>query len=368
MVGVIVLLLWLVLIPLVVGGITATVVDGRRGSLPFLWITGQLILWAGFQFVCVPLILKEKRFFTDFTKPIDAENPLLSLGTLYLAVAAVLVCLGLIQHLRCLRRNKISYRVISGVSKENGKWYLVLWCVFWVLLLFQMFQAVFMTYGDGDDAFYVAVSTIAEESNTMYQKLPYTGGSTGLDIRHGLAPFPIWIAFLARISGVPTVTVAHVAAPLMLIPMTYGIYYLIGGKVCQKHSEKLPLFLVLTELLVLFGDYSLYSVENFMIARSRQGKAALGSIVIPATIYLFLLILERLQENRKVALRLWLLLLCCIFTGCMCSTLGAVLLCMITGVTGICAAVSYKKWRILIPMALCCVPAVCYAILYVLAE
>ena len=368
MVSVIVLLLWLLLIPTIVGGIMATIVDMRKNELPFLWITGQLILWAGFQFVCVPLILREQPLYTDFTKPINAENPLLSLETLYLAVTAVLVCLGSIQLVRCLRKSKVSYRVISGASKVRGKWYHVLWAFVWLLLLFQMFQAVFMTYGDGDDAFYVAVSTIAEESNTMYQKLPYTGGTTGLDIRHGLAPFPIWIAFLARISGVPAVTVAHVAVPLMLIPMTYGIYYLIGGKICQKNSEKLPLFLVLTELLVLFGDYSLYSVENFMIARSRQGKAALGSIVIPATVYLFLLILERVQENRKVELLLWGLLLCCVFTGCMCSTLGAVLLCMITGVTGVCAAVSYKRWRILIPMALCCVPAVCYAIIYVMAE
>ncbi len=354
MVGIIVLLLWLLVIPTIVGGIAAAVVDTRKSSPAFLWITGQMILWAGFQLICVPLILK--------------WQPFSALVVLYLAVTAVLVCLGLVLHLKCRRKGRSSYRVIEGSSEKRGKWYTVLWGVFWLLLLFQMFQAVFMTYGDGDDAFYVAVSTIAEESNTMYQKLPYTGGSTGLDIRHGLAPFPIWIAFLARISGIPTVTVAHVAVPLMLIPMTYGIYYLIGGKICQKHSEKLPLFLVLTELLVLFGDYSLYSVENFMIARSRQGKAALGSIVIPVAVYLFLLILERVQDNRRVEWILWLLLLCCVFTGCLCSTLGAVLLCMITGVTGICAAVCYKRWRILIPMALSCIPAVCYAIIYVLAE
>ena len=354
MVDMIVLLLWLLVIPIIVGGITATVVDTRKNNLPFLWITGQMILWAGFQFVCVPLILKGQPFST--------------LVTLYSVVTAVLACIGLIQSMKCLRKSKSPFHVIAGSSKVRGKWYLLLWGMFWLLLLFQLFQAVFMTYGDGDDAFYVAVSTIAEESNTMYQKLPYTGGTTGLDIRHGLAPFPIWIAFLARISGIPAVTVAHVAVPLMLIPMTYGIYYLIGCKICQKHSEKLPLFLVLTQLLVLFGDYSLYSVENFMIARSRQGKAALGSIVIPIVVYLFLLIMERVQENRRIEFRLWLLLLCSVFTGCMCSTLGAVLLCMITGVTGICAAVCYKKWRILIPMALCCIPAVCYAIIYVLAE
>ncbi len=368
MVGAMILLLWLFLIPTIVGGIAAVFVDKGKDSLLLSWITGQMMLWALFQLISVPLILKGSRFYTDFSRPIDADNPVFTVVTLYLAAAAVLVLLGFLFSLRHLRRHTMRVKVVRGYDEGKGKWFRVLWVLFWLLLLFQMFQAVWMTYGDGDDAFYVAVSTIAEESNTMYQKLPYTGGSTGLDIRHGLAPFPIWIAFLARMSGIPSVIVAHVAVPLMLIPMTYGIYYLIGTKLCRNRSEKLPLFLVLTELLVLFGDYSFYSVENFMIARSRQGKAALGSIVIPMTVYLFLLILERIQENRKVECVLWLLLLCCVFTGCMCSTMGAVLLCMVTGVTGICAAVCYKKWNLLIPMALCCIPAVCYAVIYLLAE
>ncbi len=368
MIGVFILLLWFTLIPIVVGGIARAGADDNKSNPVFLWVSGQMILWAVFQFISVPLIIKGGRLYTDLGSPIGSENPLLTVTTLYLAATAVLVSAGLFLTVRALRGRKGTLRMVSSTHEISGKWYFILWGLFAMLLMFQMVQAVRMTYGDGDDAFYVAVSTLAQESNTMYQKLPYTGGSTGLDIRHGLAPFPIWIAFLAKISGISTMTVAHVAVPLMLIPMTYGIYFLIGQKICHKNREKLPLFLVFTQLLVLFGDYSLYSVENFMIARSRQGKAALGSIVIPMTIYLFVLILERIQDNRRAGLILWLLLLCCVFTGCMCSTLGAVLLCMVTGITGACAAVCYKKWRILIPMALCCIPAVCYAVIYLLAE
>ncbi len=368
MTGVLVLLLWLTLIPIIVGSIAGAGVDRHKNNPVFLWVSGQMILWAVFQFVSVPLILKGGRLFTDFASPINGENPLLSVTTLYLVAVFLLVITGVVLYFWRWHKRKSAFRLVRSSEEGGKKWYTLLWIVFALLLLFQMVQAVRMTYGDGDDAFYVAVSTLAEESNSMYQKLPYTGGSTGLDIRHGLAPFPIWIAFLSRISGILPVTVAHVAVPLALIPMTYGIYYLIGERICHKNREKLPLFLIFTELLVLFGDYSLYTVENFMIARSRQGKAALGSIVIPVTIYLFLLILEKVQENSKAGLMLWLLLLSCVFTGCMCSTLGAVLLCMVIGVTGACAAVCYKKWKILIPMALCCIPAVCYAAIYLLAE
>ena len=53
-------------------------------------------------------------------------------------------------------------------------------------------------------------------------------------------------------------------------------------------------------------------------------------------------------------------------TGCLCSTLGALLVCMLIGVTGLCAAVCYKKWKFLFPMAACCVPCVVYAGLYLI--
>ncbi|MBQ8230370.1 MAG: hypothetical protein IJZ34_00360 [Lachnospiraceae bacterium] len=367
MVGAIILFLWLFMIPTLVGNIAAAGVDKKEKNLPFLWITGQMLLWAVFQLIAVPLVLTGKPFSTHFKEAISRENPLWTVVTLYLAAAVVLAAAGILFSCRRLRKRKMAFKVIRGFDNK-GKWYCILWLFFWLLLIFQMVQAVRMTYADGDDAFYVAVATIAEESNYMYQKLPYTGGTTGLDGRHGLAPFPIWIAFLARISGVPVVTTAHVAVPLALIPMTYGIYYLIGRKICARRNEKLPLFLVLTEILVLFGDYSFYSVENFMIARSRQGKAALGSIIIPMMFFLFLIILERIQENKKVELIWWMLLTAVIMSGCLCSTLGAMLLCMLTGVVGICASVVYRRMKLLVPMALCCIPAVVYAVLYLLLE
>lgn len=351
MISILILAVWLFFLPTAVGGIAAASVDKRTKNLPFLWITGQIILWAVFQLICVPFVLLEKKFS--------------SVVLLYGCTSVFLAAAGLFMILWKLRSEKRGFNVIEGKREARGKWYYVLWAVFALLMVFQLVQAVRMTYGDGDDAYYVAVSTLAQESNQMYLKLPYTGGTTALDARHGLAPFPIWIAFLARISGMRTVSVAHVAVPLMLIPMTYGIYYLIGKKICgRKNREKLPLFLVFTQLLVLFGDYSLYTAENFMIARSRQGKAALGNIILPVMIFLLLTLLERIQENQKVEWFWWLLLVSSVTAGCLCSTLGALLVCMLSGVAGVCGAVCYKRWKILIPMALSCLPAVVYAMIY----
>lgn len=346
--------LLLLAVPTVVGSMFWGNVDKDMGSPVFWWISGQIFLWACFQWMCVPMILLE----LDFGYVVAGYSAILGLMTLFSVVLAV-------KRVKKVKEGKAAFAVewIRGFDRrrfaEN-----VFWLVFWALLAFQLVQAVRMTYRDGDDAFFVAVSSITRDARTMYRKLPYTGYATELDIRHGLAPFPVWIAYLAEAAGIQTVSMAHVVAPVMLIPMTYGVFYLMGRVLLREKKEGLPLFLIFTELLVLFGDYSFYTVENFMLARSRQGKAALGSIVIPMLMLLLLLLLKRLQEGEEISLRYYVLLAAAGTAGCLCSTMGAMLCCMLVGVAGLCAAVAYRRWRLLLPMALCCLPNVCYAVFY----
>lgn len=349
-----ILFFWLLAMPMLTGGIWSlqkNELNKGRSRIIYMWVSGQFLLWAVFWTLCVPCILLE----LDFSYVVYG----------YLFVSAVLALGGIFFSFRKIKEGERSgFRLLQGGKGEKGKY--VFWILFAGLLLFQLIQAVRMTYGDGDDAYYVAVSSITENADIMYRKLAYTGGSTGLDIRHGLAPFPVWIAFLAKISGVRTVSVAHVAVPMILIPMTYMIFYLLGKKLFAGKEQRIPLFLVFTELLVIFGDTSFYTVENFMIARSRQGKAALGSIVIPMLFVLLYLLLSRLEDQKKCGAAYWGLLLCVMVTGCLCSTMGALLCCLLVAVAGVCGAVVYRSYRILLPLALCCIPCVLCAVLYAL--
>ena len=339
----------LLAVPYWVGQIFADVNKGSKKP-PFLWISGQMLLWAGFQLLCVPVILRKGSF-----------GQVVLFFSMY---TAMLLLLATVLFFR--RKKKQTLRVLAGQKTEKSRGCYLAWGLFWGLLAFQLMMAVVMTYADGDDSYYVAMSGMAVDSNVMYQKIPYTGWPTELDVRHGLAPFPIWIAYLSEVTGIRTVCVAHIAVPLALIPMTYGIYYLLADRLFAKRRESIPVFLIFTEILVLFGDYSFYSVENFMLARSRQGKAALGSIVIPMLILLLLLLMEKLQEQQRTVPGDWILLASILITGCLCSTLGALLTCMLVGITGLCAAFCYRRWRFLIPMAACCIPCVIYAGIYLL--
>lgn len=348
-------LLWLavllVAVPVWVGNCFINV-DKPYGNAVFLWISGQMLLWAGFQVICVPVILLEGRLW------------MVTLG--YSVYILALLLWATILRLRRPRRLK------PLAAEKAEKPVILLWVIFGILLLVQLVLAVVMVYNDGDDAYYVAISAAAEESGKMYQKIPYTGMVTELDVRHGLAPFPIWIAWLSAMTGIHTAIVAKTLLPVTLISMTYGIFYLWGKRILftgngeTRKDWLLPAFLICTEVLVLFGDYSFYTVENFMIARSRQGKAALGSILIPMIFFLLLLLFRKIQEQQKLSLGFWILL-CAVMTACcLTSTMGALLACMLVWAAGLCGAVAYKKWKILLALAACCIPCIVYAGMYLL--
>ena len=65
---------------------------------------------------------------------------------------------------------------------------------------------------------------------------------------------------------------------------------------------------------------------------------------------------------------MYLLLGAAAVSACLCSTLGALIVCMGVGIVGILGAVSYKRPGVLAPMALSCLPCVCYALLYLFLE
>ena len=345
--------LWLFSIPLGMGAIPAVFVDKKHYSPGFMWTTGYILMWAMFQVICVPFILTETVYAGRFPQVVAV------FGTVSGLFAVAGVALWTIRYKKGIL-GKFEKGPVSGKSGKE----VVFWVLCILLIGLQLVLSVAMNYADGDDAFYVAVSSLTEDKNTMYKANPYSVGNTDLNMRHGLAPFPIWITFLARISGAHTTVVAQTVVSTILILLTYVLFAQIGKILFAEKKEGLPLFLSFTALLVIFGDYSIYTVENFMIARSRQGKAALGNIIIPMVIFLFLLLFERIRREQKIELMLWVLLTATVTAACLCSTLGTFLMCLFLGVIGLCAGIVYRKWSLIWKTAICCLPALVFAALY----
>lgn len=245
------------------------------------------------------------------------------------------------------------------------------WLLFFVLVGFQLYRAAAYTSFDGDDAYYVVESLIAQQADVMYRILPYTGGSTGLDVRHVLAVFPMWVAFISVKSGIHATIVSHVVMPLVLIPLTYLVYYEIGNALFGKRSdgkqgrENLPVFMILMCMFQIFGNVSIYTNETFFLTRTWQGKAVAGSLVIPAFIWLFLLIFDGVKKDKRTDAGLWILLVCVNMTAGICSSIAVFIASILIAVTAFCLMLVERDFKVLLKIGAACIPNIIYMGIYV---
>ena len=65
-IGFFVLIVWLLVIPLCIGGIPAAFVDKQGKSPAFMCIAGYMLMWAVFQVICVPCVLLENNMTVCF--------------------------------------------------------------------------------------------------------------------------------------------------------------------------------------------------------------------------------------------------------------------------------------------------------------
>lgn len=344
----------------------------KKGTrLPFCWISGQVLIWAGFQCICVPAILLGGSFR-------EMERVFFCYVGVLALLAAVLALLRRrkdvtvqSQERERSEKEKQPYREADpgrepGAGKNRAG--AVLWAAFALLLGLQLFLLCFLSYNEGDDAYYVAVAAAVNPAGRMYVVHPYTGSATELDARHALAPLPMWVSVMSEISGLPAAAAAHVALPLILVPMTYCLYYLLGKKlVGAKSGEKaweMPLFMCFTALLVLFGGYSNFTAENFLLVRGAQGKSVLANLIIPFLVYLLFCLMEKLDRGEKTGLLSWILIGAVMAAGCLCSTLGCLLVCMLLGISVVLAGLVYHSWRTLAGAVFCMVLPFLFACLY----
>lgn len=412
MTAIISLLFWLVVIPFCIGMIPANFISSVRRSPGLLLLAGYFGMWALFEVAAVPAVLWVEY---DNFKTASAAFTVLAL----LCAAA-----GLWLMYRNHRAGKPG--LVMGRSGEHGlfggteniydanvrtagglrgrvtafmrhlspaEW--IEWILFFALLGFQLYKAVAFASFDGDDAYYVVESLIAQESDVMYRILPYTGRPTDLDVRHALAVFPMWVAFVSVRAGMHATIVSHVVMPLALIPLTYLLYFeigrlLFGGQMqsigWQKgiggsrekdsgvfHRENLPVFMIIMGMFQIFGNVSIYTNETFFLTRTWQGKSLAGSLVIPALLWVFLMLYEgdakkndmHVTKSRTDA-GIWLLFVLINMTAGVCSSIAVFLICILTAVTAFCLAVVQRDIKIIFKMGAACVPNVIYMGIYVI--
>ena len=391
----IILILWLLLVPTLIGIIPASILPERRRSWAVTFIAGYLLSLAVFELIAIPcmLLITYSAFSTCVKIYLGAEILLASIG---LFIGIVLIRKKKQEDLASGELNSLTYRgikhrleaVFPGEQHVLAEDYMdprgdvygrriryslegkILWCVFGALVLFQLIMAFTFASFDGDDAYYVVESVLAVQTDTMNTILPYTGGSTTLDYRHALAVITMWIAFVAKISGVHATILAHTLLPLFLIPFTYIIYIEIGRMLFRRDPNKLPMFMIIMAVFQMFGHTSISTAETFFLTRTWQGKSMLANVAIPLILWLFLWIGEDLEREDRQNLSNankfapWMLMILVNMASGIFSSMGVMLGGILIGACTLVLMIRYKKISLIGMAAITCIPNVICLLLY----
>ncbi len=339
------LILVLVAAPFCIGLLPVQAMEKEKRSPAAVLVAGYLCMMALFQLLAVPVILKSSHGYE-------------LLVTVYSLALGLLAAAGLLAAFRQYSRGDGSF--FLGRPEWPGRSGLILWLLFFGLLAFQLIMNFSHAPFDGDDAYYVAHSVAAQQTGTMYRILPYTGRSTSLDLRHALAPLPVWEAYLAGVTGIHATIMAHTVLQAVFTCLSYLVYYLIGRRLCRQ-EEQLPAFMIFMGILQLWGNTSLNTTATFFLMRTWQGKAVVGNLVIPCIFWLLLWIFDGKRERKA---GLWILLFLTNTVAALCTSMGCFFAALLLGVTGLVVAACKRSWKVLLQLALTALPCVVYVLLY----
>lgn len=368
------LILWLILIPFCMGLLPAMLMKKEDRTPGCIFVSGYLVMFALFELIGIPIAITV--IYHSFSL----------LSNIFAAAALLLSALGVVAALKKHKKGD----GLMPVNRESLKAYhledKLYFLIFFLLVGFQLYMVFTRASFDGDDAYYGVQGLIAQQKDTIYRINPYTGRSAPLDTRHVMALIPVWEAFIGRMSGIHATIIAHSVAPLVLLPLTYLVYFRIGKKLFSGKKQGmlrgknemfpgmqslLPVFMIIMALFQIFGNVSIYTNETFLLTRTWQGKSVAGNFMIPAVFWIFLCLFEQKdREEGDVKVpdqKVFYLLLACLNLAAGISSSLAVLLCsLLTAGLGVLFAIRERKFSILIKAGLTCVPGALYVLTYLI--
>lgn len=230
-----------------------------------------------------------------------------------------------------------------------------------LLILLQAYVYVEYEHFDDDDSFFVATATTAVENNNLYVQSAYTGEVYGkLPTRYILSPFCIYFAVMTKLTGIHATIYAHLYLPVILLVFVYLIYYL-WGKEFFNNSKSVGVFLFFICLMDIFGNYSEFTTQSFLLLRLWQGKAVLAAGIIPFIIYICYRMTK--EENQNIFL-IGLLMTCS--TACLVSSMGIFLAPVAIGGWALVDLIRTKRIKKTILYLGCCLPCVICGMIYII--
>ena len=297
----------------------------------------------------------------------------------------------------------------EGISAES----VIIWAIVIVMTIVMLVCMERSVIFDGDDAYYVAQSLATWKNGTMYSVNPYNGRAAAIDMRHAMAVFPMWIAYVGKMCGVHTTILCHTILPLVLIPLALMVfgdmgYLLLGGNKdlsntvaagkasgssksvdMAQNRRYLPYYMLFITIMLMFGRVSIYTAETFLISRTWQGKAVTAGIMIPMTFLALMVVYEVCGGNgtgkdilvditinmpsdptvdpsqKRVQIPFeWIFLALINASAGIFSSLAVELISLLIATGGVVMGIRNRSIKTVIKTWVCCIPGFIYMMLY----
>ena len=348
------LFFWLLLVPVAIG--TAPISFNQTMSKSFggALVRGYIVLLALLEFVGIPIVL-----FMN-------EGAYMAFCIVFGAVLLLLATFGAYSNRKALLKISVSEKIkacINSIFKLGWEERLYLALVI-VVVFAQMLMSLKYASYDADDFYYNSEALSAQAFGTLYRIDSSTGHNMPLDFRHAMALFPIFQSFIGTVTGLHVAVVSHTVMPLLLIPLSYVLIYLISVVLFPEKRELRLIFTLLIAIFRIFGNVSYFTAETFFLIRTWQGKALAGNFILPAVIYFYLKYYSEKAETKGALLLLALLVLA---SGSS-SSLAVLLVCGLSALLSLLFFImdkDFKKFlRFLIPL----IPGVIYMLIYIVGR
>lgn len=247
------------------------------------------------------------------------------------------------------------------LKKDNLENYVVAIAVI-ALVAFQVIFVTLHVHEDLDDAWYVGTAVISYFTDTLNLLSPYTGEVLyGFSADRVLSPWPIFCAMLGKLSFTHPAIIMHTFIPIIMIPLCYMVYYLLGKEIFKQNINKTLWLLLFVCLLNIYGNWSIRSTSTFLLFRIWQGKAILSNCIIPLIICVFIYLVEDI-ENKKLY---FVLLLMTVMAGTMVSSMGVFLGPVMLFALSVVDLISYRRIENGLRAFICVIPCILQFALYI---
>lgn len=211
---------------------------------------------------------------------------------------ALTVSLAAALFLLFLYRKKWRDAAARQKAADMGPGEKVMLAVLLAVVCLQIIFCVKTPYASGKAVSQTAIITEAVRENTLLTKDVNTGEISGSALSDVDRIFLLLWAMGSRLTGLSPMAAATTLAPLLIIPLSYMAYALLGSRLFNGNRKENLIFLLAVALLQTMGRQSEVTQDAFLLHSSFTGKTMMFQVFLPYGIYCIYCLADIIKRRR----------------------------------------------------------------------